>query len=302
MSDIRSLVAEYLGIPVQGGDEWMIMCPAPEHTDHRPSASIYVGEPVKRMRGGKIETRMPGVWTCYSCHRAGRISNDAIENYTPSTDRNLEVLTADLEALESAGPRCYPESWLDLFDFPHPYWRERFSEETIERHRLGYDFAQDALTYPFRDPAGRVLGVVYRTLDQDATGWKYKYPRGIDKSTLLYGYSQARQEDVETVVLVEGALDAIAVDEAGYTALAIYGSRMSEPQALLLRRLYPEKLIFCFDNDAAGEAALQHCFWSGELMMPGFDFRKVSFPSGTKDIAELDLASRKQVLADAQLM
>jgi hypothetical protein len=310
MSDIRSMVAEYLAIPVQFGDEWTILCPSPEHVDHRPSASIYVGEPMTRQRGGEAVLRLPGMWVCYSCGRSGRISNEAIENYTPSTDRNLEVLYSDLDTLE-VEHRVLPEAWLDLFEWPggvHPYWLSRFDEATCRLHRLGYDPEREAGTYPFRSPAGELLGVVHRSFDAEATGWKYRYPRGVDKSANLYGYSAARARDVDTVVLVEGALDAVAVDEAlrvagwsAWAALAIYGSRMSEAQAALLRRLYPYRVVFAFDNDPAGENAFDHAF-SGALELPGHDYRKVSYPAGIKDVAELDVPGRLTLLDSAQLI
>lgn len=296
MSDLREAVAELLGIRPMPGNEWTIMCPSPEHSDHRPSASIYVGEPMERLRGGKTVIRQPGTWFCYSCHRAGRVTSDAIESYEPSYDRNLQVA---LENLEEHEQRVHPESWLGLYEAPvvHPYWLGRFDESTCRYHRLGYDFEQDAGTYPFRDPAGRVLGVVRRFLDPDSR-MKYRYPTGVEKSELLYGYHWAVKYDSPYVILGEGALDAVAMDEAIPTnemaAMAIYGSRISQQQVKLINRLYPRTIFFAFDNDDAGHDALEHA-WEQDWCTT--DLRYVEWSA--KDPGELSVARRRSDIEGA---
>lgn len=294
MPDLRDAIAELLGITPQHGDEWTIMCPSPEHTDHRPSASIYVGEPMERMRGGKTTIRMPGMWVCYSCHRAGRIANETIETYEPSFDRNLTVA---IEALNEEEARVYPEAWLDLYEYPggvHPYWLGRFDEATCRRHRLGYDFERDCGTYPFRDVQGRVLGVVRRSFDTEATGWKYRYPKGIDKSANLYGYATAYAAEASVVVLVEGALDAVAVEDAGYVGLAIYGSRISAQQVTLINRLYPATIYLGFDMDEAGFDATEHAASQDWCTA---DLRVI--PWQGNDPGELSVSSRRHDIARA---
>ena len=296
MSDLREPIAELLGIRPQPGTEWTIMCPSPEHNDARPSASIYVGEPMERLRGGKTVIRKPGTWFCYSCHRAGRITSDTIESYEPSYDRNLQVA---LENLEEHEQRVYPESWLGLYESPggvHPYWLGRFEEDTSRRHRLGYDFETHAGTYPFRDPAGRVLGVVRRFLDPESR-MKYRYPAGVEKSELLYGYHWAVERDASSVILGEGALDAVAMDEAitgDMAALAIYGSRVSQAQVKLINRLYPKTIFFAFDDDDAGLDALEHA-WTQDWCTT--DLRYVQWSA--KDPGELSVSRRRSDIEGA---
>jgi hypothetical protein len=293
---IADAIAELLGIPPQRGEEWQIACPAPEHDDARPSASIYVGEPTERLRGGKKVMRLPGMWTCYSCHRSGRISSEAIETYEPTFDRNLQVAIDQLETTER---RVYPESWLDLWEFPggvHPYWLDRFPEWVCRRHRLGYDFERMAGTYPFRSPTGEVLGVVRRSFDLDTTGWKYRYPAGVDKSALLYGYHWAVQEQSKWVVLGEGALDAVACWEVGAAGLAIYGSRIAAEQVRLLNRLYPTTILLAFDDDDAGHAAAEQVLTHPDLAC--IDVRTVDL-RGANDIADIPARERAEVLRDA---
>lgn len=290
-------IAELLGIHPQSGTEWTIECPNPDHHDRRPSASIYVGEPQERLKGGKINWRLPGMWVCYSCGARGRIANDRIVTYEPPATRNLQVAE---ELLAPHARREYPESWLDLFEYydgVHPYWLSRFPELVCRRHRLGYDFDTECGTYPLRSTEGRVLGVVRR----DLTGtrpWKYHYPPGVDVGELLFGYAEGIRNDVDTVVLGEGALDAIALDEAltqmgrgdRVAAMAIYGSHLREAQAKLLRRLHPARIITAFDNDEAGQDAYE----SVREELFDYDVAPVSFVA--KDVADLSVTDRVDAL------
>jgi hypothetical protein len=292
---LSDLIAEYLGITPQRGDEWTITCPHPDHSDRRPSASIYVGEPMVRQRGGAKYLRLPGMWICYSCHASGRISNEGIENYEPTADRNLDVALANLENVEQ---RVYPESWLDLWEYPggvHPYWLARFGEATCRRHRLGYDFERNSGTYPLRDPAGRLLGVVRRSFEAAARN-KYRYPTGIDVRQLLYGYAEAVAMGAEVVVVGEGALDAVAVDEAGAVGLAIYGSHLSPEQVHLLNRLYPTTIIWAFDNDEAGRRATAHALdpTTGVVCTD----QRVLELGAFNDVAQIPLEMRRRALVD----
>jgi hypothetical protein len=285
------MIAEFLGISPQVGTEWTIMCPSPNHQDHRPSASIYVGEPTERLKGGQLVWRLPGMWVCYSCGARGRVSTQGIEEYEPTTDRNLDVAT---QLLDEAGRTYFPESWLDLFDYydgTHPYWLSRFSEATCWQHRLGYDFDTDCGTYPLRDNQGRVLGVVRRDFSGDRP-WKYKYPTGIDIGTLMYGYSEIATYGASTIVLTEGALDAIAVQEVGYNGLAIYGSKLRPAQETLIRKLYPDLIVTAFDNDDAGREAHESV-----MEAVGYRFTVIQAELGQyKDIAEAPPEARREIL------
>lgn len=294
---ITDQIAELLGIYPQRGDEWTIPCPNPDHHDRRPSASIYVGEPQERLRGGKLRWRLPGMWVCYSCGARGRIANDKIVTYEPPASRNLQVAE---ELLASPERRVYPESWLDLFDYydgVHPYWLSRFSHSTCMKHRLGYDFDTECGTYPLRDAEGRVLGVVRR----DLTGtrrWKYHYPEGVDVHGLLFGYAEAIRNDADTVILTEGALDAIAVDEAlgensDVAPMAIYGSKIGDHQVELIRRLHPQRILCAFDNDEAGDMAGMSVYEA----LYDYDVSAVYYPG--KDIAEVPLEGRRKILTNA---
>jgi hypothetical protein len=214
------------------GTERPFLCPV--HGDSRPSASVNI---IKKK------------WVCYTCGAHGGLTGEyaLIE---PDAEQMKIWFASKLE--ES---RVYPESWLDRWDAVgvHPYWKKRVGERAAVHFRLGYDPDTESVTYPLRGPAG-VLGVVRRALHREEGQPKYRYPRGIDVGRLLFNYSP---ECRRSVVLVEGALDAIALWNVGVPALAIYGSRLSVDQVALIDKIDPEVVYTAYDNDDAGFKA--HC-------------------------------------------
>lgn len=244
----------------------------PVHGDNHPSASVNI---------------ISGLWVCYTCGAKGKVG----DHYTVDPEALLKHLKGQKQKFET---HYFPESWLELFDAgePHEYWLSRFSYEACKHFRLGYDAEEDAATYPLKDSMGLLLGVVRRPLGEDWDGPKYIYPRFLDVTRYMFNYTQDARSKV---LLVEGAADAIACWEAGYEAFAIYGSRMSEHQARLLRRINAQQIYTAFDLDEAGRKAhsgvqsliqdvpVEAIVWSAEI---------------GKDIAEVPLEDRRKLLAD----
>jgi Toprim-like/CHC2 zinc finger len=208
------------------GIERPFLCP--EHGDTRPSASVNV---IKKK------------WYCYTCHAHGNLSGEAL---LAEPDYHAMRLWLDRKMAEGT---IYPESWLNRYDAGpvHPYWLRRVGEVAARRFRLGSDPESEAVTYPLRDSVGQVLGVVRRSLTDG--GPKYRYPAGIDMGRLLFNYSTDQRR---AVVLVEGALDAIALWNVGVDAFAIYGSRLSVDQVRLVDKVDPEFVYTAYDADDAG--------------------------------------------------
>lgn len=252
------------------GIERPFLCP--EHGDSNPSASVNV---VKKK------------WICYTCGAHGSLTGNAL-----LVEPDYELLKRELSERLERGSATYRESWLARFDAGpvHPYWIERFDEGTARRFRLGYDAEQAAVTYPLRGATGQVLGVVRRSLER-GSGPKYLYPKGVDVSRLLFGYDGRARH---AVVLVEGALDAVALSMVGVHAFAIYGARLSAEQVRLIDRLDPWWVYTAFDADEAGWRAYRET-------RKAFRHRRVvrlSWPEvWGKDVAELSEKRRMYVVS-----
>lgn len=196
----------------------------PVHADRHASASVNVQK---------------GLWVCYACQ--GRGSTQGLEFDLSFDPKYIEELMAE--------PRTHPDTLMATYTaWQHPYWTSRFSSEAIAHFELGYDPDSDRPCYPLRDMYGRLLGVVTRNLTDE--GPKYKYPSGIKSHQMLWNYTP---EPRDWVILCEGAMDVVAVWEAGFDALGIFGSHLSRRQLELVRGLRPMKVILAFDNDHAGK-------------------------------------------------
>lgn len=281
--NLKEAIRDVLGVREQPGDEWQCFCFSPDHDNRNtPSASINVRK---------------GLWVCYSCGRGGSVARllTGVPISDPSISEYLSDVERDLRSIEAAdaGSRArYPEAWLRLFTYyEHPAWHERgVSAAAIEHFLLGYDYETDALTYPLRDIDGALLGVVRRRLDGGRP--KYVYPSGIDVHHLLFRYHEA--EYGQPLVLVEGALDAVALWDAGIFAMAIFGGHLSEVQAALIRRLSPRMVVFAFDNDEAGTDLVTACsdMDLGTLEVASVNWTGVS----EKDVAELSVQERRNLV------
>jgi 5S rRNA maturation endonuclease (ribonuclease M5) len=222
-----------------------------------------------------------------SCHAKGDV-----KGYVADPIMELDYAMSLLEELDLVKP----ESWLDQFDSgsAHEYWLSRFPEEICNIYRLGWDGTEGKPCYPIRDMTGRPLGVVHRNID-DPEGPKYKYPRGVKKTELLFGIKELQQS--EYVFLVEGAMDVCAVRETGHDAIGSYGSLLDKKQVMEIVALQPRVVFLAFDNDRAGRIGTGHAEWS--LNIEGIMTRRVFWNDKWNDLAEMDLVTRSNTLSKA---
>lgn len=251
------------------GTERPFNCPV--HDDHNASASVNV---IKR------------VWVCYACGAKGKVDDVPIEV-------TINEMQAAVDALfEEKVQRIYTETWWDQFDSGpvNPYWLSRFDEETCRYFRLGYDYDHQRPCYPLRDLDGHIVGAVTRNLD--GYGPKYRYPRGVKISDILFNYQSINSD---TVFLVEGATDVFACHEVGLVAVASLGSTLRANQLRALVRAGVTRVILAQDQDVAGNEGAKKA--ESMLMQAGFITKRARWDIGmAKDIAEMSKDRRKKVL------
>ena len=65
----------------------------------------------------------------------------------------------------------------------------------------------------------------------------------------------AKREKLENIIIVEGYMDAIALQKFGFlNAVASLGTALTENQARLIKK-YTDNVIIGYDQDGAGQAA-----------------------------------------------
>jgi len=159
-------------------------------------------------------------------------------------------------------------------------------------NKRGSDYFAGRLLFPLADARGRVLGFQARKLREDDP-LRAKYvnsPEGelFRKGDLLYGLDRARGAIAkqERAVVVEGNTDVLALRQAGVEpVVAPMGTALTERQLRELGRL-TQRVVLCFDGDAAGEAATLRGMELAAAQ--GFDVRVVALPAGLDpaDLAE----------------
>ncbi|HRO01343.1 MAG TPA: DNA primase [Nitrobacter sp.] len=122
-----------------------------------------------------------------------------------------------------------------------------------------YDRFRDRIMIPIHDQRGRLVGFGGRALRKDVQPKYLNSPETpiFHKGSVVFNFHRARQpaHEANSVVAVEGYMDAIAVYQAGIRAVvATMGTAFTEEQIATLWRLSPEPVV-CFDSDRAGVAA-----------------------------------------------
>ncbi|MBI2485029.1 DNA primase [Candidatus Uhrbacteria bacterium] len=191
----------------------------------------------------------------------------------------LETSTLALEAREYVAKRAIPQELVQDFGLGYApdRWdglvvalRKRdFSDQELlaaglaQRGRMGLiDRFRNRLMIPLEDAHGNTVGFTARVLPSATADAGPKYLNSPEtaayhKGEILFGLSKAKQDikREHTVIIVEGNLDVIASHKAGVKhVVASSGTALTQAQIQLLKR-YTTRLIFCFDQDAAGFAA-----------------------------------------------
>ncbi len=144
----------------------------------------------------------------------------------------------------------------------HEGYRDEMLKETglfKMDERGAYDKFWNRVMFPIMDVNNRVIGFGGRVMG-DAKPKYLNSPETklFDKSRNLFGLNYAKQGKRKYLILCEGYMDVIAMQQAGFTgAVASLGTAFTEQQANLLRR-YADEVLLTYDSDEAGvKAALR---------------------------------------------
>jgi DNA primase len=121
-----------------------------------------------------------------------------------------------------------------------------------------YDRFRDRIMFPIRSARGQVIGFGGRVLDAGEPKYLNSPETPVfRKGHELYGLYEARQNPgrPKQIIVVEGYLDVASLVQFGVEyAVATLGTAMTAENLRRLSRL-TDRIVFCFDGDAAGRAA-----------------------------------------------
>jgi DNA primase len=153
-----------------------------------------------------------------------------------------------------------------------------------EGEREPYDRFRGRLMFPIRDRRARVIGFSARILGAGEPKYLNSPDTPLfDKGRTLFNIDKAAAASREAgrVIVVEGQMDVIALDQAGIgEAVAPLGTALTETQLGLLWRLSPSPIL-CFDGDSAGQkAAVRAALRALPHVGPGRSLGFVTLPAG----------------------
>jgi DNA primase len=287
------------------GKEFYIHCPNPGHVDRSPSCSVSVES---------------GLWHCFACGVGGDLYKlgQIILGYTPGEVKELLKPKSAESLLRSVQSRLSKLTYRERktkIELPGPYesgplgeLRSRgFSQETLRRWGVRYVTweklrghkgpfnIQKSFAIPIRNEDGKLEAWCYRR-SAESPQWqpKYVYTPGTDLTRMWYGLEHHSQAG--TIVVVEGALDAMWLDQCGIPALAMLGSQPSEQKILRLQNY--RQVLLLGDCDAAGAIAVERI---GKVLANRVGVRVARYPKwcNAKDPQELHPVDVEVVLAQA---
>ena len=155
------------------------------------------------------------------------------------------------------------DSWNDLYDYIRS---KNYKEEDIDELGLikksskgnYYDKYRDRIIFPIINHYGKVIGFGGRAV----SGQMPKYLNSPESSVFkkrynLYGLNVYKRQKRKEIILVEGYMDVIALNNHGLDiAVASLGTALTKDQANLIKR-YSDDIYICYDQDGAGIKATE---------------------------------------------
>tara|TARA_R100000781_G_scaffold113428_1_gene81903 strand:+ start:2747 stop:3613 length:867 start_codon:yes stop_codon:yes gene_type:complete len=271
--DWYSLLIRY-GVDVPNTeDEFSIHCPF--HDDRRASCAVNVEK---------------GVWNCFAgCGQGGlnsfiwRISGkpwNEIQVEIQETDLDFSIGEFDLGIKTPDEEDTFQPTYEGLVDINDNHWiyQRGFTKEILKTWGCKQNAYGD-FVLPVENEESETLGWITRRLELTP---KYLFSKGFRKSKALFGLNHLMDKDV--IFICEGALDAIWLHQNGYNGLGILGATISKNQIELLKKLKPQEVVLCLDNDEAGKKGTEKATFDLE---DWFMISFIQFPKRYKDFQDI---------------
>ena len=149
-------------------------------------------------------------------------------------------------------------SWDDLLNFARS--NDIKEEDLLELGLIAkskngnyYDKYRNRLIFPIIDTYGRIIGFGGRAIDNTMPKYLNSPESEVFKKRFnLYGLNIFKKQNKRDLILVEGYMDVIALNNNGIDiAVASLGTAFTVDQAKLAKR-YADNIYICYDSDSAG--------------------------------------------------
>ena len=190
------------------------------------------------------------------------------------------------ETIKKYGLGYAPDSWNALTDY---LLKKGYTEEELlaanVAHRSGkgnlYDAFRGRVMFPIVDTRGAVIGFGGRVLDNSQPKYLNTAKTPVfDKGRNLFSLNFAKDSNTTSMILAEGYMDVIAINQAGFSnVVATLGTAITPEQARKLTQ-YAKEMIIAYDSDDPGQQATQKAINRfSEVGMPS----RILHMTGAKD-------------------
>lgn len=154
------------------------------------------------------------------------------------------------------------DSWNELTDL---LLSKGYKEDEIIDAWLGgrsqktgkiFDIFRHRVMFPIIDLRGNIIGFGGRVLDDSKPKYLNTAQTPVfDKGSNLFSLNFAKNSDTKQIILCEGYMDVIALNQVGIeNTVATLGTAITPNQARLISH-YADEVIIAYDNDEAGQNA-----------------------------------------------
>ena len=175
-------------------------------------------------------------------------------------DHNERKIIKEITKIDKNVQKNPPLEFRLTLDPTHNYLKERrISLKTAKYFDIGYcnsGLLKERIAIPIHDEEGQLVAYCGRAIDDKDKDKKpkYKFPEGFKKSLVVYNLHRVKENKEKEIALVEGYFDLFRLYQAGYEAVALMGSAISEAQEKQILAL-DKQIILLFDGDKAGKEA-----------------------------------------------
>lgn len=168
------------------------------------------------------------------------------------------------QTIKKYGLGYAPDSWNTLVKFLSS---KGYSDDEISDAWLGgrsqktgnmFDMFRKRVIFPIVDLRKNVIGFGGRVLDDSKPKYLNTAKTPVfDKGSNLFSLNFAKSSETKKIILCEGYMDVIALNQAGFeNAVATLGTAITPEQARIISH-YAEEVIIAYDSDGAGQKASQ---------------------------------------------
>jgi len=206
-----------------------------------------------------------GVYHCFACGKSGTVRSmirdycelAKIPEYTlmKYVDDLVSEYSVDIAKLNKHQKFEIPKEDIEEYEkslgkYHDIFYYNNIAPSTVINWEVGV--TNEKIIFPVKDRLDNIKFFVYRWINGDR-GNKYTITKGARPKVALFGENMVNVVNGTPIVVVEGVLDAMYVEQLGFNSVAIFGVYADEKQIDKIRSINPaDNVAVLFDDDEAG--------------------------------------------------